>query len=111
MTGATGPPGHPDPLAAAALVVDARGRRCPVPVIELAKAIGRVAEGELVAVLSDDAAARLDIPAWCQLRGHEYAGERPAERGSAYLVRRLTAQTPAGEGAGPAAGRTGTPGG
>jgi cysteine desulfurase len=111
VTGPAGPPGHPDPLAAAALVVDARGRRCPVPVIELAKAIGRVADGELVAVLSDDAAARLDIPAWCQLRGHEYAGERPAETGSAYLVRRLKTQTRAAEPAEPAPGGTGTPGG
>jgi cysteine desulfurase len=76
----------------AAAVVDTRGRRCPIPVIELAKAIGGVADGELVAVLSDDEAARADIPAWCAMRGHEYVGEWPQERGSAYLVRRLRLQ-------------------
>lgn len=72
------------------LVVDALGRRCPIPVIELAKRIGDVPVGATVRVLSDDEAARLDIPAWCEMRGQEYVGEEPADRGSAYLVRRLS---------------------
>ncbi|MET9773915.1 aminotransferase class V-fold PLP-dependent enzyme [Streptomyces sp. NPDC006367] len=71
------------------LVVDALGRRCPIPVIELAKVIGDVPVGGTVRVLSDDEAARLDIPAWCEMRGQEYLGEEPAERGTAYLVRRV----------------------
>ncbi len=71
------------------LVVDALGRRCPIPVIELAKVIGDVPVGGTVRVLSDDEAARLDIPAWCEMRGQEYAGEEEAERGRAYLVRRI----------------------
>ncbi|MFD7902160.1 cysteine desulfurase/sulfurtransferase TusA family protein [Kitasatospora sp. NPDC059747] len=76
-------------------VIDALGKRCPLPVIELAKRIGEVPVGDTVAVLADDEAARLDIPAWCGMRGQEYAGEAPAadyggDRGSAYLVRRTT---------------------
>ncbi|MCO4698940.1 aminotransferase class V-fold PLP-dependent enzyme [Streptomyces sp. RO-S4] len=73
-----------------ALVVDALGRRCPIPVIELAKVIGEVPVGGLVRVLADDEAARLDIPAWCEMRGQEYVGEQPAARGAAYVVRRLS---------------------
>jgi cysteine desulfurase len=73
-----------------ALVVDSLGKRCPIPVIELAKVIGDVTVGGTVRVLSDDEAARLDIPAWCGMRGQEYVGEEPAERGSAYVVRRLS---------------------
>jgi len=72
------------------LVVDALGRRCPIPVIELAKVIGDVPVGGTVRVLSDDEAARLDIPAWCEMRGQEYVGEEPADQGTAYLVRRTT---------------------
>ncbi len=72
------------------LVVDSLGKRCPIPVIELAKVIGDVPVGGLVRVLSDDEAARLDIPAWCEMRGQEYAGEEPADRGTAYLVRRAS---------------------
>ncbi|GGV41017.1 aminotransferase [Kitasatospora herbaricolor] len=76
-----------------ALVLDALGKRCPLPVIELARRIGEVPAGGTVAVLADDEAARLDIPAWCGMRGQEYLGEAPAagyggDRGVAYLVRR-----------------------
>ncbi|MER5898185.1 aminotransferase class V-fold PLP-dependent enzyme [Streptomyces sp. NPDC001876] len=79
----------PSPAPRASLVVDALGRRCPIPVIELAKVIGEVPVGGTVTVLADDEAARLDIPAWCEMRGQEYAGEEPADRGSAFVVRRL----------------------
>lgn len=72
------------------LVVDALGKRCPIPVIELAKVIGDVPVGATVRVLSDDEAARLDIPAWCEMRGQEYVGEEPQGRGSAYVVRRVS---------------------
>lgn len=73
-----------------ALVVNALGKRCPVPVIELAKVIGDVQVGGTIRVLSDDEAARLDIPAWCEMRGQEYVGEEPAEEGTAYLIRRMS---------------------
>lgn len=66
------------------LTVDALGRRCPVPVIELAKIIGQVPVGGVVTVLADDEAARLDIPAWCEMRGHHYLGAE----GTTYRVRR-----------------------
>ncbi|MER5293299.1 aminotransferase class V-fold PLP-dependent enzyme [Streptomyces pharetrae] len=71
-----------------ALVLDALGKLCPLPVIELAKVIGEVPVGGTVRVLADDAAARQDIPAWCEMRGQEYVGEEPAEKGTAYVVRR-----------------------
>lgn len=58
-----------------ALTVDALGLRCPQPVIDLARRIGSVPVGSVVAVLADDEAARLDVPAWCEMRGHTYLGE------------------------------------
>ncbi|MGQ5636702.1 MULTISPECIES: cysteine desulfurase/sulfurtransferase TusA family protein [unclassified Streptomyces] len=72
------------------VLVDSLGKRCPIPVIELAKVFGRVPVGGTVRVLSDDEAARLDIPAWCEMRGQEYVGEEPADGGTAYLVRRVS---------------------
>ncbi|MEV5241607.1 aminotransferase class V-fold PLP-dependent enzyme [Streptomyces cinnamoneus] len=85
---APAPAEEPSPADEEELVVDSLGKRCPIPVIELAKVIGDVPVGGLVTVLSDDEAARLDIPAWCEMRSQEYVGEHPAERGVAYRVRR-----------------------
>ncbi|MFJ8002745.1 cysteine desulfurase/sulfurtransferase TusA family protein [Streptomyces fagopyri] len=73
-----------------ALVLDALGKLCPIPVIELAGVIGDVPVGGTVRVLADDEAARLDIPAWCEMRGQEYVGEEPADRGAVYVVRRVS---------------------
>ncbi|MFD8425879.1 cysteine desulfurase/sulfurtransferase TusA family protein [Streptomyces sp. NPDC059466] len=72
------------------LVLDALGKLCPIPVIELAGVIGDVPVGGTVRVLADDEAARLDIPAWCEMRGQEYVGEEPADQGSVYVVRRVS---------------------
>ena len=75
----------------AALELDCRDLVCPQPVIELARRIGEVEIGQVVAVVADDAAARVDVPAWCRMRGQEYAGEQAADDGTpAYLVRRVS---------------------
>jgi len=74
-----------------ALELDCRSMVCPQPVIELARRIGEVEIGQVVAVVADDAAARVDVPAWCRMRGQEYVGEQTADDGlPAYLVRRLS---------------------
>lgn len=71
------------------IVLDQRGRRCPLPVIEVARRIGDVACGELIGVAADDPAARHDIPAWCRMRGHTFVGESSASDGTpVYSVRR-----------------------
>ena len=70
------------------LTVDTIGRRCPMPVIELAKWIDEVEIGELVALVADDPGAAADVPAWCRMRGHDYVGERREGDATAYLVRR-----------------------
>ncbi|MEU6085909.1 aminotransferase class V-fold PLP-dependent enzyme [Streptomyces sp. NPDC047085] len=85
-----GAPAPATAVQAEELVVDSLGKRCPIPVIELAKVFGRVPVGGTVRVLSDDEAARLDIPAWCEMRGQEYVGEEPADQGTAYVVRRTS---------------------
>ena len=70
-------------------VVDARGKRCPLPVIDLAKHISDVDPGDTVLVLADDPAAASDIAAWCRMRGHELVATREEDGAPAYEVRRL----------------------
>ena len=73
-----------------ALVLDCRGKPCPLPVIELAKHLTDVEVGELIAVDSDDVAAAIDIPAWCRMREQEFVGHESAEDGvPRYFVRRV----------------------
>jgi cysteine desulfurase len=70
--------------------IDAVGRRCPLPVIMLAKRFGEVPVGGTVTVLADDPAARLDLPAWCRMRGQEFVGEAERDGVPAYTIRRLS---------------------
>lgn len=78
-------PAHPAP----ALVVDALGRKCPIPIIWLAERIRQVPVGEVVAVLADDAAARTDVPAWCRMKSQEFIREETLEGGGwAFHIRR-----------------------
>ena len=71
------------------LVLDCREMRCPLPVIELARQIESVGIGGVVAVVADDPAAAVDIPAWCRLRAHDYVGAGdPVDGIPSFLVRR-----------------------
>jgi TusA-related sulfurtransferase len=73
------------------IVVDSRGRLCPLPVIDLARAAAGVdaVPGTVLVLLADDPAAAGDVPAWCAMRGHEYLGATPpdADGAAAYRVR------------------------
>lgn len=71
------------------LVVDSRGRRCPLPILDLARRIGDVPIGAIVAVDTEDVAARHDVPAWARMRRHAYLGQSTAPDGTPrYAVRR-----------------------
>ncbi len=72
------------------LVLDCRGRRCPLPILDLARRIGEVEVGARVRVEADDPAAGPDITAWCRMRGHDYLGATTSADGTpAFTVRRV----------------------
>ncbi|GLZ10447.1 hypothetical protein Acsp04_06820 [Actinomadura sp. NBRC 104425] len=86
-------PQPPEPPAAPAgpppaLVIDALGRKCPIPIIMLAERIREVPVGEIVAVLADDVAARTDVPAWCRMKSQEFVREEALQQGWAFHIRR-----------------------
>jgi tRNA 2-thiouridine synthesizing protein A len=54
------------------LELDCRGMLCPLPVIELGRHLTDVAVGGTIAVVATDVAARVDVRAWCRMRGKEY---------------------------------------
>jgi cysteine desulfurase len=71
-------------------VLDSRGRRCPLPVLDLARALPNVVVGSELTVLADDPAAASDIQAWCRMRGQQLVEQAAtADGATAYRVRRL----------------------
>lgn len=51
-------------------VVDATAVSCPMPVIELSKAVEQLELGEQIMLLATDPAARVDVPVWCRMKRH-----------------------------------------
>lgn len=69
------------------VMLDERGRLCPLPVIALGAA-ARAHPGATIEVWADDPAARHDIPAWCRMRSATLVETRELEGGAtAYVVR------------------------
>ncbi|WP_239310270.1 MULTISPECIES: sulfurtransferase TusA family protein [unclassified Frankia] len=90
-TSAAGHSGHGAAWDGAQLTVDARGHRCPLPVIELARRIREVDVNADLQLWADDPAAAYDIPAWCRMRANTLVATRElASGGTAYLVRRCS---------------------
>jgi len=50
--------------------VDARRLLCPMPVIRLQDAINELPVGSLVEITCTDPGVKNDIPAWCNINGH-----------------------------------------
>lgn len=68
------------------MLVDARGERCPLPVIRLAQAVKEHPDADQVVVLATDPAAAHDIPAWCRMRGHHLVERRDEADHTAYVI-------------------------
>lgn len=54
-------------------LIDARGLKCPLPVLKLEKWLAAAPPGARVLVLATDPMARIDIPLYCRQNGHECA--------------------------------------
>lgn len=60
-------------------VLDARGLRCPLPVLKARKRLEQIAPGGVLEVLADDPAAWIDVPHFCAEAGHELVDSRDLE--------------------------------
>jgi tRNA 2-thiouridine synthesizing protein A len=68
--------------------IDVRGRSCPIPIVELMRAIREVAVGDEIEVLADDRAFPSDVRAWCTKTGHALLSLGERSGGHAALVRK-----------------------
>jgi tRNA 2-thiouridine synthesizing protein A len=60
------------------IIVDARGLRCPQPVLQARAALRGLAPGARIVLLATDALASVDVRAFCLRAGHEFIAEEDA---------------------------------
>ena len=51
--------------------LDARGLRCPLPVLRARKAMQPLAPGQVLLLIATDPGTRADVQAFCAATGHE----------------------------------------
>ncbi len=59
-------------------IVDARGLRCPLPLLHARRRMAGLGAGQVLLVLATDPEAPLDLAAWCTDEGHELLPQRDA---------------------------------
>lgn len=50
--------------------IDARGLKCPLPVLKLEKRLDQLSPGDKLELLATDPMAKIDIPLYCRKHGH-----------------------------------------
>ncbi len=68
--------------------LDARGLRCPEPVMLLHKAVAEMAEGEQLRVVATDPTTERDIPQFCRFLGHALVSHESADGEWVYVLRK-----------------------
>ncbi|WP_245622430.1 sulfurtransferase TusA family protein [Devosia epidermidihirudinis] len=51
--------------------IDARGLKCPLPVLKMEKRLAALPASAKLCVLATDPMAKIDIPLYCRQNGHE----------------------------------------
>ena len=70
------------------IVQNSIGMQCPMPIVQMAKSIRTMTEGQVLEVQADDDGAHADIPAWCEQTENEFLGEEDAEGHVSYFIRK-----------------------
>lgn len=75
-------------MSEAAHELDARGLRCPEPVMLLHRAMAGLAVGQRLRVVATDPSTERDIPRFCRFLGHELLERRCEREHYVYLLRK-----------------------
>lgn len=61
------------------IVLDAKGMRCPLPIVQIAKAVKKMSPGQTLEISADDPAFSEDVKAWCNITGNELESLKNAD--------------------------------
>lgn len=67
--------------------VDARGLRCPLPVLKARKRLLAMAPGQVLRLVTTDPAAWVDVPHYCSEAGHALVWSGEEQRDAVFLIR------------------------
>jgi len=73
-------------------VLDAKGLKCPLPVIKTRLALNKMAVGEVVTVLATDPASKIDIHHLRNITGNELVDASVEDGVLTYVIRRTEAE-------------------
>ncbi len=82
--------GIPMETEAAALVVDARGLACPMPIFKAKQGLKSVEVGQVVEVLCTDPGSLADFTAFAHATGHELLAAQSQDAIYRFVLRRTT---------------------
>jgi TusA-related sulfurtransferase len=68
--------------------LDTRGLNCPLPILKAKKALGEMASGELLRVVSTDAGSVRDFQAFAKQTGNELLEQQTAGSDFIHFLRR-----------------------
>jgi len=72
-----------------AKTLDAKGLKCPMPVVKTKKEIAQIAVGEVLEVLATDPGSMADITAWAKSTGNELLEAKKEEGVFKFYIRRV----------------------
>lgn len=73
---------------AADLTIDAKGQKCPMPVLLTSRGIKKLESGQIMVVEATDGGSRSDIPAWAKDTGNELLESSSVDGFFRYVIRK-----------------------
>jgi tRNA 2-thiouridine synthesizing protein A len=70
------------------VTVDAKGQKCPMPVLMTSRAAKGLTSGQVMLVEATDGGSRSDIPSWAKDTGHELLETSSADGVFRYVIRK-----------------------
>ena len=69
-------------------VLDCKGLRCPLPMVELKKAIKKLTTGDVLQVEATDPGSRRDFESWSRKTGHTLLSAEEKDNVFVYIIRK-----------------------
>jgi tRNA 2-thiouridine synthesizing protein A len=70
------------------LTIDAKGQKCPMPVLLASRGIKKIESGQVMLLEATDGGSKSDIPSWAKDTGNELVESSSADGIYRYVIRK-----------------------